>query len=91
MTHSCKVCEIQMFREEIQLVDLQAQIARLYLRVVFHIEWDNAFNQRGKPLPITKILLYYSRVIFYFFNKSKEMRLKRLSQCVSWNAYQYYS
>lgn len=58
MAHSRKVGGFQIFREKIQLVDLQAQIARLYFRIVSHVERDDALNQRGKLLSRDALLFY---------------------------------
>lgn len=67
-----------MFREEIELVDLQAQIARLYLCIMFHVEWDDALDQRGKPISITKIITYcyIILVISYFSTEANECACK---------------
>lgn len=63
MAHSRKISRLQIFREEIQLVDLQAQIARLYFRVVPHIERDDTFDQRRKALSTRDALLFYIGLI----------------------------
>jgi len=60
MTHSCKIGGVQLIREKIQLVDLQAQVARLYLCVVLHVERDDAFDQGREVLSVTKNAEYFS-------------------------------
>jgi hypothetical protein len=54
MTHSRKIGGVQLIREKIQLVDLQAEVARLYLCVVLHVERDDAFDQGCEVLSVTK-------------------------------------
>lgn len=73
MAHPRKVRGIQVRREEFQLVDLQTQVASLYLRVVPHVERDDALNQRRKSFSVVSVFLHYSfiRLIIYLLETEK--------------------
>lgn len=62
MAHSRKVRRVQVHGEKVQLVDLQAQVARLYLRVVSRVERDDAFDQRRETFSVMSITITSSYI-----------------------------